>query len=479
MKMPEQKQDYKKLGLRVGIEIHQQINTSKLFCSCPSVLRDDRADILLKRKQYAVAGETGKIDSAAAYEQSRGREFVYEAFSDSTCLVELDEEPPHQINHEALFIALQISKLLNADIFQVTQVMRKTVIDGSNTSGFQRTLLVSRDGFIVTSKGKVGIATVVLEEDAARIVRQDSHEVTYRIDRLGIPLIEIATEPDINSPQQAKEVAAKLGEILRACNVKRGIGTIRQDLNVSIKQGARVEIKGVQDLSLIPKIIEKEIERQLKEKNSRAEVRKAEKDSSTSFLRPLPGEARMYPETDLPLVSISHELLREVKEKLPKLIEEDISELMKLGLHREIASEIIRENKLEIFRELLKTKNPALLVANVIAVLPKSIKAHYKVGTEKLTEEVYKGVLDAFYKQEIAKDAIEEVLAEICKGTSVKDALKKFKAFSRIEVEKHVKEIIRKNPQLAENKKALMGEAMKELRGKADGRVIAEVVQKL
>lgn len=477
--MPEQKQDYKNLGLKVGIEVHQQLNTSKLFCNCPSLLRDDRADILVRRKQYAVAGETGKIDAAAAFEQAKGREFVYEAFSDSTCLVEIDEEPPHKVNPEAFFIALQISRLLNANILQVTQVMRKTVIDGSNTSGFQRTLLIARDGYVETSQGKVGIETIVLEEDAARIVRQDSHEVTFRLDRLGIPLVEIATKPEIHSSQQAKEVAAKLGEILRACNVKRGIGTIRQDLNISIKQGARVEIKGVQDLSLIPKIIEKEIERQLKEKNHRAEVRRAEKDSSTSFLRPLPGEARMYPETDLPLVSISNELLKEVNEKLPKLIEEDISELMKLGIHREIASEIIRENKLPIFHKLLGTKNPPLLVANAIAVLPKSIKAHYKVGTEKLTEEVYKQILEAFYKREIAKDAIEEVLAEICKGTSVKDALKKFRALSRIEVEKHVKEIIRKNPQLAENKKVLIGEAMKELRGKADWKVIAEVVQKV
>ena len=229
--------DYKKIGLKSGIEIHKQLDTNKLFCECPSILRVEEPDSRTRRKLHAVAGETGKIDVAADYEHKREREFVYEGYADSTCLVELDEEPPHPINEEALRIALQISLLLNAKPLEITQVMRKTVIDGSNTSGFQRTVLIARDGFIETASGKIGIQSICLEEDAARIISQNDKEVIYRLDRLGIPLVEIATSPDIKNPEQAKEVALHIGEILRACKVKIGIGTIRQDVNMSINNG--------------------------------------------------------------------------------------------------------------------------------------------------------------------------------------------------------------------------------------------------
>ena len=140
--------DYKKIGLKSGIEIHQQIDTHKLFCECPSLLRAEEPDRIIRRRLYAVAGESGEIDTAAAYEHGREREFQYQAYKDSTCLVELDEEPPHLINEEALQIALQVSLLLNAKPVEIEQVMRKTVVDGSNTSGFQRTVLIARDGWI-------------------------------------------------------------------------------------------------------------------------------------------------------------------------------------------------------------------------------------------------------------------------------------------------------------------------------------------
>ena len=118
--------------------------------------------------------------------------------------------------------------------------MRKTVIDGSNTSGFQRTVLIARDGHIETSYGKVRVATVCLEEDSARVMLREKDKVIYRLDRLGIPLVEIATHPDLHNPEMVKECALKLGEILRACKVKRGLGTIRQDVNVSVSGHDRV-----------------------------------------------------------------------------------------------------------------------------------------------------------------------------------------------------------------------------------------------
>jgi glutamyl-tRNA(Gln) amidotransferase subunit E len=254
--------DYNKLGFKCGIEIHQQLETHKLFCSCPSVIRDEQPDLQVERRMRAVAGELGDVDPAALHEFLRNRTLIYEAYADTNCLIELDEEPPHPLNREALRTVLEVALLLKARPVDEIHVMRKTVIDGSNTSGFQRTMLVAEDGVLETSLGPVGIPTICLEEDAARIISERGGVVHYRLDRLGIPLIEIATAPDIKNPRHAREVAEKLGSILRASRVKRGLGTIRQDINVSIREGNRIEVKGVQDLSLISKVVEGEVRRQ-------------------------------------------------------------------------------------------------------------------------------------------------------------------------------------------------------------------------
>src|SRR3989338_8030110 len=297
--------------IKAGLEIHQQLDTNKLFCNCPAILRNDAPSIQVKRKLHAVAGETGEVDVAAKHEAARDKEFAYQGY-DTTCLVELDEEPPHLINEEALEIALHVALLLNCEILPITQIMRKTVIDGSNTSGFQRTVLIARNGYIETEQGKIRIENVSLEEDAARIIGKENGQTLYRLDRLGIPLIEIGTAPDIKNPEQCKEVALYIGEILRSCKVKRGIGTIRQDVNISVLNGNRIEMKGMQDMKTFVKTIENEVLRQKKlfdsGKPAPTEVRNALPDCSSEFIRPMPGADRMYPETDLPLLKISREI---------------------------------------------------------------------------------------------------------------------------------------------------------------------------
>src|SRR3989344_305360 len=308
--MEEGKIDYGKIGLKAGIEIHQQLDTGKLFCKCLGYLRKDEPDFKVKRKLHKVAGEVGEVDSAVEYEANLDKEFVYEGYYDNNCLVELDEEPPCEINENALNEVLKIALLLNCEIYSATQVMRKTVINGSNTSGFQRTVLIAHDGKLETSFGEIGIEGICLEEEAARIISKDEKKVVYRLDRLGIPLVEIATAPDMKTPEQIKEVALKLGEIVRACKVKRGIGTIRQDINVSVKGHDKVEIKGFQDPAIMIKAVQLEAERQIEEfkKGKKVgEVRNSKDDGSTEFLRPLTGKSRMYPETDLPLLKIGRE----------------------------------------------------------------------------------------------------------------------------------------------------------------------------
>ena len=239
--------NYENLGFKCGLEIHQQLEGKKLFCECSTLNSDAEPDVKFERRLRAVAGETGEIDIAAKHEMQKGKKFIYEADSADTCLVEYDEEPPHELNKEALETAMKVALLLNAKIVDEIQIMRKTVVDGSNVSGFQRTALVATDGYIDTSLGRIGIPTICLEEEAAQKLEEKDNYMRYRLDRLGIPLIEIATDSNIKDSEHAKETAAYIGMVLRSVEgVKRGLGTIRQDVNVSISKGARTEIKGFQ-----------------------------------------------------------------------------------------------------------------------------------------------------------------------------------------------------------------------------------------
>ena len=256
--------DYNELGLKMGLEIHQQLNSQhKLFCPCKTELVDDEYSELIQRKLRPTQSELGEIDRAALQESLRGLNFKYENFEKHTCLVENDDEPPHNLNEEALDICITIACLMNMHIVDEFHTMRKQVIDGSNTGGFQRTGMVATDGYLDTPYGKVIIESLGLEEDAARRIQTTDGFTEFRLDRLGIPLAEITTDPSMHHPDQVREVAYMLGQILRSTNVKRGLGTIRQDLNISIAEGARVEIKGVQDLDLMAEIVNREVKRQL------------------------------------------------------------------------------------------------------------------------------------------------------------------------------------------------------------------------
>jgi glutamyl-tRNA(Gln) amidotransferase subunit E len=267
---------YSKIGLKAGLEIHQQLDTrEKLFCSCAPQLFKEEPEFTFVRRLRPTQSELGQVDSAALFEFHKGTWILYEANNESACLVEMDEEPPHDLNREAVEICLIASLMMKMNPVDEIHVMRKTVIDGSNTTGFQRTCVVALNGEIDIKGKKVAIQQVSLEEDAARKTGKDGQLIRYRIDRLGIPLIEVTTAPVLYSPEEAEDTALAIGRILRATRrVRRGLGTIRQDVNVSIRDGALIEIKGVQELELISKVIENEVQRQLSLLEIREELRK-------------------------------------------------------------------------------------------------------------------------------------------------------------------------------------------------------------
>lgn len=471
--------NYQDIGFKCGLEIHQRLNTKKLFCDCPSILRDETPDFIVKRKLRAVAGESGEIDIAAKFEMEKNLEFVYEGYYDTNCLVELDEEPIHEINKEALEIALQVSLLLNCKILDEVFVMRKIVIDGSATSGFQRTMLVSRNGFIETSKGKVRIISLCLEEESAKNIDLKENSRRWRLDRLGIPLIEIQTAADIMDSDHAKEAAEKIGMLLRSTGkVLRGIGSIRQDVNLSIKNGARIEIKGFQDIRAMQKVIEYEVKRQLESikqgKKISAEVRKANEDFSTSFLRPLPGASRMYPETDHEIINIPRSHIANIK--LPELLSDKITRYARsYKISEEIAKILIAENE-PMFESLVYKfrKIPPSIIASTLVLTIKDLKTRLKLDTDKLTENDFDEVFMYLNENKISKEALPHILEERIKGHKLD--IGKFKAVSGNELEAEIKKIITHNKGASVN--AIMGEVMKLYRGKVSGQKVIELIKK-
>jgi len=466
-------QDYNELGLKCGIEIHQQLEGHKLFCNCITEIRKDNPDFKIIRRLRASAGEEGKIDQAALHEQKKQKYFVYQGYNDINCEVELDESPPLPVNQEALKTVLQVAKMLNCEIVDEIQVMRKTVIDGSNTSGFQRTMMIGMNGFVEVNGRKIGIDLICLEEEACQIIERKKEYDAYNLSRLGIPLIEIATKPDISTPEEAKEVAAKLGMILRSTGAcKRGIGTIRQDINLSIKAGARIEIKGFQELKSIPKIMNYEIERQLKlikqGKKVESEVRKAEADFTTSFLRPMPGMDRMYPETDIPPI------IPEIKRiKAVKTIEDKTKELAKeFELSHELASQIVKEEiNFEEYMSKYKNLKPKFIAETLINA-PKEVKARFKKEID-----IFKHADELFAKAdkgELPTSAVFEILTEI--ANDKKPDYEQYKGMSDEALEKEIVTLIKDKNEASIN--ALMGLLMAKHRGKIDGKKAMELLNK-
>jgi Glu-tRNA(Gln) amidotransferase subunit E-like FAD-binding protein len=474
--------NYDEIGFKAGLEIHQQLDTHKLFCECPSVLRTDEPARIIKRRLHVVAGESGEIDEAAKFQAGGGKDYLYQAY-DTTCLVEIDEEPPHEINKEALKVALEIALLMNCKIFPLSQIMRKTIVNGSVTSGFQRTVTIARDGFIETAEGKVGIDSIYLEEDSARPMGKNDQEVVYRLDRLGIPLVEISTRPDLKSPSHVKEAALKIGDILRSTKVRRGIGTIRQDLNVSIKGSNRVEIKGFQDPRIMEKCLELEVERQRsfteKGKKNPAEVRNALPDGETEFLRPMPGAARMYPETDLPLLEISRDFINEVKKNLPKLKSEIEEELKNHGLSDEMVKMILKSGKLEDYKELYEVYGNPLLISKLLITFPKELARKNGKSVERVEKVISKDtlafMLESVYREKIQEKDVKVVLEKVFSGVPVKEAVKLDKK-DFADVEEKIMNLMKDKPGLSPN--AYMGLIMREFKGSITGEEAMGIIRK-
>ncbi|MGA2121232.1 MAG: Glu-tRNA(Gln) amidotransferase subunit GatE [Methanoregula sp.] len=606
--------DYKKARLVAGIEIHQQLDTAeKLFCHCPTALRETAEhNGEFSRFLRATVSEMGEIDRAAKEEMKHDRRFRYYTY-DTTCLVENDEEPPAPMNDEALSVCLTLGKMFGMTPVPQVHTMRKLVIDGSNTSGFQRTALVALSG---TLPNGGQIETICLEEEAAQRVKDD----IFSLDRLGIPLIEITTSPCMHTPEDVQKVAEYIGMVLRSTGkVKRGIGTIRQDVNISIAQGARVEIKGVQELDLIAEVVRREVQRQqsllairdelkdrgasvddasaqditsllrdtkstvlkkakkihaivlkgfaglvgreiqperrlgsemsdyakkcgvggifhtdelpaygvtaeevallrnhmnageedcviivagasekrascaisqvitratiaLSDKPVPEETRKMLESGSTAYMRPLPGAARMYPETDVLPVVIDDAWWNAIT--VPELLTTRAERYMKeYEIDRPYALKLAGSEKLPLFERAVNEGIQPKLAAFTILSTSTELRRD-GVDIRKIPDDAYLAAWHAVNGGRAAKEAISEILRSVAAGSTVEEALKKqAPSVSREELEVIVRKIIRdRSDFVAQKGKAalgpLMGVVMAEVRGSVDGKLVSEVLKK-
>ncbi len=621
---------YSKIGFKAGLEIHQQLDTKqKLFCPCgPDLFKEDPQFTFL-RKLRPAQSELGKVDDAALFEFQKEKQILYEANNDTACLVEMDEEPPHDLNSEAVETTLLTCLMMNMKPVDEVHVMRKTVIDGSNTTGFQRTCVVALKGAIDVKGKSVEISQVSLEEDAARKMGTEGQLIRYRIDRLGIPLIEITTAPVLFTPKEAQETAAAIGRILRATRrVRRGLGTIRQDVNVSIRDGALIEIKGVQELDLVSQVIENEIQRQLsllelknelinrgvteadltedfvdvtnvfkntkskvlakaiKKKNpvlvvklpcfdgllkkelapgmrlgselagmarfwgkvggifhtdempaygvtqeemdelakilkkqpqdalvfvadtkqnatdalkaviKRAKValkcvpeetRAANPDATTKYMRPRPGAARMYPETDVPPIQLTADYLDDLNSRLPELPEQLMKRLMKdYNLNQKLVKQLLDSEFLELFECLAsQTKVSPTVIAVALTETMKALKRD-GVAVESVTADQFKELCNLIDTGKTTKESIPEVLTWLAQneGAQVKEALASLglSMMSQTELEALINEVIEKNSEFIEHKGsgafgAIMGIVMKKARGRVKPKEVNDILK--
>jgi len=610
--------DYQKLGLKAGIEIHQQLDTAeKLFCRCPTCLRDT-ADRTGEFHRYlrATESELGEIDRAAREEMRLVRKFCYYTY-DTGCLVEHDEEPPTPMNPEALDVCLTIAKMLGMTPVEQVHTMRKLVIDGSNTSGFQRTALVALSGALPDG---CRIETICLEEEAAQRVENE----TFSLDRLGLPLVEITTAPDMHTPEAVQQVAEYIGMVLRSTGrVKRGLGTIRQDVNISIAGGARVEIKGVQELALIAEVVRREVERQINllairdelrergaavdhnvvdvtalfaetksailkkakailavrlcgfaglvgresqpgrrlgsemsdyakkcgvggifhtdelpaygvtadevarlrefvgaEENDavvivaagreragcaieqvmvRAEMalsgvpeetRKMLEEGSTAYMRPLPGAARMYPETDVFAVEIGAGRWDAIA--VPELLTDRAARFVReFGLDEALARQVAFSERLPTFEAAVAAGVRPTLAARTLLATCREL-ARDGVAVDRVSEEEILALLSAVEAGRAAKEAIPDLLAELARtagsagtpGERVDAAIAKMApAVSQADVEAIVRRIVAEREAFARERGMgalgpLMGVVMQEVRGSVDGKVVSEALRR-
>jgi len=268
--------DYREVGLIAGLEVHQQLLTDrKMFCHCPARRYTETHDGEVLRHMRPTLSELGEYDGTALMEFKTKKNIIYLLHKDNVCTYEMDDTPPFLVNQQAIDIAIEQCLMLGCDIVDEVHIARKQYLDGSIPTGFQRTAIVGVNGRLPFRGREITITQVSVEEDSCREVSDRGHLIVWRTDRLGMPLIETVTGPDLRTPEEVEEAILLIGLVCRSTgHVRVGIGASRQDVNVSVRGGRRVEIKGVPQAHWAPRLVHGEAVRQFNLLRLRDELRR-------------------------------------------------------------------------------------------------------------------------------------------------------------------------------------------------------------
>jgi len=257
--------DYEAVGFKAGLEVHQQLLTAKkLFCRCPAGRYTKEHDGVIFRHMRPTLSELGEYDGTALMEFKTKKNIIYLLHRDNTCTYEMDDTPPFLINQDAVDTSIEQCLMLGCDIVDEMHIARKQYLDGSIPTGFQRTAIIGVNGKLPFRDRELSITQVSLEEDSCREISDRGHLIVWRTDRLGMPLIETVTGPELRTPEEVEEAILLIGRVCRSTgHVRTGMGASRQDVNVSVRGGTRIEIKGVPKAGWAPALVHGEALRQI------------------------------------------------------------------------------------------------------------------------------------------------------------------------------------------------------------------------
>lgn len=462
----------------IGLEIHVQMDTkTKLFCSCP-------------------------VEFGA--EPNR-----------NTCPVCLGLPGSLPVlNKKAVELATRAALALNCRINTRSIFARKNYFypdlpKGYQISQYEEPLAV--EGWLEVEGKRVRIRRLHIEEDAGKNLHEGSRTFVD-LNRAGTPLMEIVTEPDIDSPQMAKEFLEKLRSIMRYAGVSRADmekGQLRCDINLSIRPkgskelGTRVEIKNVNSFKFVQKAIESEMERQTKLLLSGEKVVQETRtfDPSTGLTHPMRSKEeaedyRYFPEPDLLPLILSPNWVEEIRRSMPELPEQRLERFLKEYGLEEYSAKVLTVNKElgDFFEESLNHygEEPRLtanwLLNDLLGQLAewgKDIESS-PVSTESLAELV-RLIKEGVLSSKLAKEVLKEMVATGKRPTQVVEEKGLRQVSDEDAIRGLIEQVLQENHREAERFRAgeekvfgfLVGQVMKKAKGKANPQLVNSLLKRM
>jgi len=421
------------------------------------------------------------------------------------------------LNKKALEYAVRAAIALNCELHTTSRFARKNYFYPDLPKGYQISQYeepFSSNGWLDISVNgetkRIRITRIHMEEDAGKLIHDQSGNVSYvDLNRAGVPLIEIVSEPDIESPEEAVEYMKKLRSIVRyigICNGNMEEGSLRCDANVSVRPkgtkelGTKAEIKNVNSFKFVQKAIEYEIRRQIQTLESGGEIvqetRLFDSSKGVTFSMRSKEEAhdyRYFPEPDLLPVVIEQSMIEEIRSTLPELPEQRLERFIIDYKLPEYDAGVLTSSKeiADYFEESLNDGADPKTVSNwIMTEVLRELKEEEEIDSFPISPAMLSELLGLIDKGTISGKQAKEIFAEmISSGVKAKEIVEQ-KGIKQIsdqsEIESIVKKVLGKHPDETARLKAgedklmgfLVGQVMKATQGKANPKVVNEILRK-